>query len=226
MAPPSMSYPRPVEMDPSFSRHWNSSLWKSTNQSLPSELSEQSISLNRRISSVRPMQTPVGLSSHTPQDSLASWYTNNDGPWIPKHALVEAAPFDAKSQPRSHPLGYHSVANQKFRTGRFPFEGASIDGSVMHGKSQSDSGYGSLPSMDTSSIRSYEIANHAAESQGFFRQDHDLQQVDTRSVHPMGDVETTYTGIPLTDPGVLRCPTCGTLVKTRSEMKYDLSNQM
>jgi len=214
-----MSYPpQPVEMDPSHPRNSGSYHWDTAMYSVPSGSAEQSMSLNRQ-SSIKPRQAPVGFSPAAPQDPLQSWYSNNDGPWIPKDALVE---LDPRLQSTSHPVRYASASNQKLRNRRFPVEGASMDGSVMTGQPQSDSGYGSLPSMETSSIRSYDVGNRARESLDFFQRNYDLQQGDTQPVHERREIHPVSSRIPLSDPAVLRCPTCQKAVKTQSELKYDL----
>lgn len=219
MAPPSMSYPpQPVEMDPSHPRNSGSYHWDTAMYSVPPGSAEESMSLNRQ-SSIKPLQAPVGFSPATPQDPLQSWYSNNDGPWIPRDALVE---LDPRLQSTSHPVRYASASNQKLRNRRFPLEAASMDGSVMTGKPQSDSGYGSLPSMETSSIRSYDVGNRARESLNLLQRNYNLQQGDTQSVHESREIHPVSARIPLSDPAVLQCPTCQKAVRTQSELKYDL----
>lgn len=183
--------------------------------------------LNRHLRSFKPPPSSLGFSYpsySTPHGHpLDSWYSNNEGPWIPKNALVEVSPVNPRLHPRSYPPGYPSIGNRHPRSRGLPIESASVDGSAIL-PTQSDSGYGSIPSMDTSSIRSYEAENRATESRSFLYQNHDMQQVDDQSSHHMREMEAAPIRIPFAGPTTLSCPTCHVVVRTPSELKYSPIN--
>ncbi len=222
MGPPQLNHPpQPVEIDPvSYPRVPGSyTPWEGAASSV-GYVGESSTALSNSLGHNK--SGPVSLDSgarNSPQDPLTSWYTGNDGPWIPKGAFPEV-PQDERMHPRGYAHapyrnpGYCSSPEIRQGPGNL-----SENGSVHFGISPSDSGYGTGVSMESASVRGSDIVDHSQENRSILGRVPEVHQYhqrrSTRESH--GTESWPYSSLSAT---LHRCPTCHTLVKTKSELKY------
>jgi hypothetical protein len=167
---------------------------------------------------------PLEYAARNTGDSLATWYTDNDGPWLPKGAVPDASQ-EERLHMRGQPTGYRSLGYGP-PIGTLQRNGEPSDtGSFHYGGPTSDSGYGTEPrrSLESSSIRSYDLATPSLDSRSLMDRRLEGQPYnDVGSLHeplesiwPSGEIVIDTSGAPPS----LRCATCDKPVKTNSELK-------
>jgi hypothetical protein len=216
MAPPLRNYPpQPVEIDPgSYSRTPASyPPWEAGTYAIGS-IGEPSPSIGHNRTA--PISHDLG-ARNSPQDALASWYSGNDGPWIPKGVVPDVAP-EERSHARGFPLhrhsGYGSQPGVRYRPGN-----PSDNGSVPFGVPPSDSGYGTGLSLESASVRGSDIVDHSQDNRTHISRVPEYRQFHENG--PSRDSGGTEQW-PFTSPSApsFRCETCKKPVKTKSELKY------
>lgn len=169
-----------------------------------------------------PPQMSVGVSSTIPYThALASFVVNDDDPWSQKGFFAGPSTFDGRLQPTSQPLGQLPVYQNPYGN-RFQTEGDPV-ASVILGKPQSDSGYGSLQSAyAASSISNFDTGLPAIGNQIPFPRNHGFQQTEARfSLGP----KVASSEVSLSVPSLLHCRTCNKGVKTPSALRYDFHRE-
>jgi hypothetical protein len=222
MGPPHLNYPplpQPVEIEPgSYPRAPGSySSWEPTPYSVGS-LGEPSPPVSNPIGHNK--SGPVSLDfgpRNSPQDPITNWYTDNDGPWIPKGAVPEFS-HDERIHTRGHTSyrnsGYGSPPGIRHRPGN-----PSENGSVPFGISPSDSGYGTGVSLESASVRGSDIVDHSQNNRSLLGRVPELHRYNERG--PARESHGTEQW-PYNSPSapLYHCPTCNKRVKTKSELKY------
>lgn len=161
-------------------------------------------------------------SRSTNQAPLFQWYTENDGPWVPKGVIPE----ERNSRPkRGNRMSMHQESFYRhpnsLDSGAYPFEAP-----------HSDSGYGSngaRRSDGNASIFSADITDKDQDSHSNsgptaeFQPYPGINEVLQSSDFPprIGQWNALPSNAPLDLSANLICPTCHKGVKTRSELKYD-----
>ncbi len=208
--------PQPVEIDPLSNTRvsgpyppWEPSTYPSGSFGDPVSAFYSSVPINK----TGQMSLDAGRRSCS-QDALANWYSDNDGPWIPKGAVPEVAPDD-RLPPRGYSLarrgsGYGSPSRIHPRIGN-----PSDSGSGQFGVPPSDSGYGTGISLDNSSVRSYDVVDHNLESRSLTSRGQDFHR--NGSIRTLPEAEPWTSALP--DASPYFCDTCKRPVKTKSELK-------
>lgn len=223
MGPPYLSQPpQPIEIDLNSSRTLPSPSASSSNAWDQAMFPSHGIGEASPIASTnfqKNLQMEV-QGRAVNQDPLVNWYTDNDGPWIPKNisdVVADARSSRARVSSRM-PIPYGNHYRQPL---------PSDAGSYPYGPPPSDSGYGSNAakrSDGNASIFSADVndrdqdlqslAGHIADLQPYQGIDEVLQpRVNDHWTNPLP------TSIPDPQPK-LTCPTCKKAVKTPSELKY------
>lgn len=199
--------PQPVEIDPLSNTRvpgpyppWESSIFPSGSHGDPVPI-RSSLEAGRRNGS---------------QDSLANWYSDNNGPWIPKGAVPEVASDDR------FPPGRYSLATPLHpRYGSPPRIYPKIGNLLDNGSGQyvvplSDSGYCTGISLDNSSVRSYDGMDYEFDNRSLTFRGQDFCQYGSKKTIPQ-EAAPWKTSWP--NASLYLCDTCKRIVKTKSDLK-------
>ncbi|RDW92260.1 hypothetical protein BP5796_01654 [Coleophoma crateriformis] len=221
MAPPHSDLPpQPVEIDlnnprtlpsPSLPHNWDPALFQPSNLGdLPSPY----------VSAVVKEPHHHEGQGRPTQDPIASWYTENDGPWIPKGSLSTLATDDRlELRPTT---GRASVPFGGQYRPTNPLE----NGTLQYGVPPSDSGYGTRRSVGTASVFAADSFDRDQDCQSLVS--HGGEYPSFQGLEGMPQLEThdveSWAPIPNTAPAyaphlVCPFPECRKQVKTRSELK-------
>lgn len=152
------------------------------------------------------------------QAPLLQWYTENDGPWVPKGVIPEERNSRQKTGNR---MSMH-YGNQ------YRQPNSSDPGAYPFGAPHSDSGYGSngaRRSDGNASIFSADLTDKDQDSHSIsgpatdFHSYQGINEVLQSSVPRNGPWNALPSNSPLESTANLVCPTCHKSVKTRSELK-------
>jgi hypothetical protein len=165
-------------------------------------------------------QAPNDCQTRAPtQDPLAIWYSENDGPWVPK--VIPAAIQEDSSQSRKR--GNRSLVSygSTYRQQPNPSEA----GSFLFGISHSDSGYGTRRSIGNASVFSADIPERDQDCHSLVGHLEHFQPFPSfAEMPPMRDnrLSDPWRGSPTPgrpDSSGLICLSCNKTVKTQSELK-------
>lgn len=212
--------PQPVEIDfrpyshqPSNSVGWDSTL---SNYGYPES--------NHFRSNQVSVEGPTRSGTENP---LLSWYTENDGPWIPK-GTVPDIPID-HNHSRGQPLGFRSTGNTTpLETNRSRVANSSENGAIPLAYLHSDSGYGTRRSLENASVFSSEVFDRNQDCSSLSGQVSDIPSFGSLKAleqRPESEITESWAGSQPASTGnrtrneLLHCPTCGKDVKTKSELK-------
>ena len=212
-----MDYPpRPVEIELSNSRTLPSLSGSATAQweLQPHGYGEMSTYSSSSLPRQLHIDTPGRGTSQAP---ILQWYTENDGPWVPKGVIPEGRnpkPKASNGIPMHYGNNYRQTTSSD--VGAYSFEGA-----------HSDSGYGShgaRHSEGNASIFSADVADRDPDSQSLMSHNTDFQSyqgmndmLQTREI-PRSEPWNTLPSHLDTTPALI-CPGCHKSVKTKSELK-------
>lgn len=214
-------YPtQPLETDSSISRTSDAYRLDSRYFPVPFNISRQRILSNWHAASTYPLDLPYSNSSD-PQltPSMVSYISNNDGPWSPEEFGSVNPPINGGLHPRDQQLQL-APGNQSSYCSRLQAGGHLSGASGILGKSQSDSGYGSLRSTYAPSTSNYEAGTTALGYRHGFTQG--LHQTDTK---PTLVLERISSEASVAVSSLLHCPTCNKTVRTPSALRYVLRNE-
>lgn len=221
MAPPQSDLPpQPVEIDlnnlralpsPYFPLGWDPSLFQPGNLGeLPSPY----------VSAVTKKSHPLEGEGRPNQDPIASWYTENDGPWIPKDSLSTAAIDDRAG---NRPITER--ASVSFGAQYRPTN-LSDNEAIQYGVPPSDSGYGTRRSVGTASVLASDSLDKDQDSQSMAS--HGGEYLSFQGIDVLPQIESqiaeSWASIARVGPQNVRgmlCPfsDCKKQLKTRSELK-------
>ena len=208
-----MDLPKPVEVDPQISTTGTSHLASMTIDIGPlAHPAFGSMDSTYGLSTKRPSpeRSDSQMFSTIPQNRIAQWYENNDGPWIPKG--LSDFPVGRPTFPQS------SYVHRPFETYR------QLDTSDIESVRYPDSGYGTRKSVGNASIFSGEFPDRdqdcgsiAGRIENFqpFQGIDELESIDDRIDDPWPLTS------PVQDARKLFCRVCHKEVRTPSELKYN-----
>ncbi|KAL3424271.1 C2H2 type zinc finger domain protein [Phlyctema vagabunda] len=220
MGPPALDMPpQPIEIDlnsrllpnPSVLPSWEPGL-------LPSSGLGDMHSPYGSSSMGRPQQYPAESRGRGGgQDPILSWYTGNDGPWIPKGISAvtdERHPNRHQTDRVTVPFG-----------GQYRESISSENGTLQYGVPPSDSGYGTRRSVGTASVFAGDVPEKETDCQsltghiGEYSPFQGLEPQESRNGDLWSHSVNPAATIPIVDTNTLYCNTCAQYVKTRSELK-------
>jgi hypothetical protein len=220
MGPPLNYPPQPVEIEPgSYPRipgsysSWEAPIYTTSSIGVP----DPSITSNAGLHRIGPIPSDFGIRNSS-QDSLSTWWSSNDSPWVARGAVPDPTPED-RLQTRGYSIGHRSASHSSpFGVPNRPVN-PSDTGSVHFRVPPSDSGYGTILSQESASVRGSDIHDHSPDNQSLAGRVHEFQQYhEGRNSHEL------HEGGPWTliQQNVLpyRCDICQRPVKTKSELKY------
>lgn len=212
--------PQPVEIDyrsyghqlPLSSTHWDSTL---SNYGYPD------------TNQFRSNQDHIEAPAKGGTDALLNWYTNNDGPWIPKGTVPEI-PI-GYNHSKGQPLGFRSTSNTTAIEPNHSHEKSSSDNvplpfAYLH----SDSGYATRRSFEEVSVFSSEVLERNQDCSSLTSQVNDNSSFPTLKVLEQrqdSEITESWAGSQPASTGhqsrneLLHCQDCGKDVKTKSELK-------
>ncbi|KFY13413.1 hypothetical protein V492_03297 [Pseudogymnoascus sp. VKM F-4246] len=198
-----MSYSsQPVEADAFIARNLGTRSLGTTYNSTSPGIPEQRTLQKWSSTPTNPPQMSVGVSSTIPYThTLASYVSNPEDPWSQKGFFAGPSTSDGRLQPNSQPSGQLPVNQNPYGI---------REGGVILDKPQSDSGYGSLQSAYASSISNFDIGIQATGTRISFPPSHGFQQTEPK---------VASSGVSISAPPLLHCPTCGKVVKTPSALR-------
>ena len=215
---PSMDYPpQPVEIELSNSRTLPSPAASAASHWEFSQHGFGEVSTSHSSNSSRHFHIE-SQSRASNQAPLLQWYTENDGPWVPKGVIPEERNYRPKIGNRmSMHYGNQYRQPNSSDSGAYPF-----------GAPHSDSGYGSngaRRSDGNASIFSADLTDKDQDSHSIsgptseFPSYQGVNEVLHSHIPPTGPWSTLPSSAPLESTTGLICPTCQKAVKTRSELK-------
>lgn len=170
----------------------------------------------------RSQQTAESSARSSQQNPLVQWYSENDGPWIPKQ-IMDASP-DERSNSRQAGIRMPQLYGHPYRSSSH-VDGGSFHYSVPH----SDSGYGTRHSVGNTSVFSGDVNERDQDSQSLLGPSTDYQsypsyneslQMQSHEGRTSDPWSTPGPGVSPLPPSSLICPTCQKPLKTPSELKY------